>query len=185
VAKEKYAESREEIADILGVDVRTITNYRRRHPDFPVKVDGKRVRFPIARCVTWKIDRAVADAIAAMAPPAPKDLAGAETRRAIADAEFSEMRVQKLRRELVPVAEGAKEIAEAYARVRTRFVAVPGEYGPRFLNLSSLPQSVAQLRDLVSTVLSELQQIHLSDEDEEGSADDDAAASGSDEELDQ
>lgn len=178
MATNKYAESREEIADILGVDVRTITNYRKRHPDFPVKIDGKRVRFPIARCVTWKIDRAVADAIASMAPAAPKDLADAEKRRAIADAEFAEIRVQKLRAEVVLAEDAIREIQESYARVRARFVAVPGEYAPRFLNLTSIPQAVAQLRDLTSTVLSELQQVQVSDEDDEGSSVDAAAESG-------
>jgi hypothetical protein len=60
-----------------------------------------------------------------------------------------------------------KGSGEGVRRVRARFVAVPGEYGPRFLNLSTLPESVAQLRDLVSTVLAELQQLPLDDEDDD------------------
>jgi phage terminase Nu1 subunit (DNA packaging protein) len=181
VAKEKFADSREEIAEILGVDVRTITNYVRQHSDFPNRVDGKRRRFPIARCVAWKINHDVAAAIAAMAPPAPKDLADAEKRRAIADAEFAEMRVMKMRGETVLAGDQVKEVAKAFSRVRARFVAVPGEYGPRFLNLSTLPESVAQLRDLVSTVLAELQQLPLDDEDDDPV--DGTAESGGDEDL--
>jgi phage terminase Nu1 subunit (DNA packaging protein) len=167
VAKEKFADSREEIAEILGVDVRTITNYVRLHSDFPNRVDGKRRRFPIARCVSWKINHDVAAAIAAMAPPAPKDLADAEKRRAIADAEFAELRVMKIRGETVAAGDAAKEVAKAFARVRARFVATPGEFGPRFVNVESLPLAIAQLRDLVSTVLTELQVMPLDDEEEE------------------
>jgi phage terminase Nu1 subunit (DNA packaging protein) len=185
VAKEKFTESREEIAEILGVEVRTITNWIKHHPDFPSRVDGKHRKFPIARCVTWKIDRAVADAIASMAPKAPADLADAEKRRAIADAEFAEIRVQKLRGEVVLVEDARKEVEAAFARVRARFVAIPGEYAPRFLNLTSVPQAVSNLRDLTSTVLSELQQTQLADEDDTPDVDDNAAGSGDGNDLDQ
>lgn len=177
MAKEQFA-SREEIAEILGCDVRTITKYVKQNPkDFPSRVRGKTRDFPIRRCVTWKMDRAVAEAIASFAPPPPSGLLDAEKRKAIADAEYAELRVQKIRREVVPVADQIREMERAYARVRGRLLAVPGEHASRFLNLDSVPKSVVQLREMVANVLSELQQAGQLEEDEVAT---DAAESGGD-----
>lgn len=155
MAKEKFA-TREEIAEILGVDVRTITNYVRAHSDFPNRVDGKHRRFPVARCVAWKIDHDVASAIAAMAPPPPQTLVDAEKRKAIADAEISELKVMQMRAEVVPIADSIREVERAFTAVRSRVASVAGEYGPRFLNLSTIPEAVAKLRELAATIIAEL-----------------------------
>lgn len=177
MAKEKLV-SREEIAEILGVDVRTITNYVRAHSDFPNRVDGKNRRFPVARCVAWKIDHDVASAIAAMAPPAPQTLIDAEKRKAIADAELSELKVQQMRAEVVPIADSIREVERAFSAVRSRLMSVPGEYAPRFLNLTSMPAAVMQLRDLAATVIAELPAA-VSLLEEEIEPDDGSAESGS------
>lgn len=180
MAKEKFAESREEIAEILGVDVRTITNYVRQHSDFPNRVDGKRRFFPIARCVAWKINHDVADAIAAMAPPAPTDEKNANRRRAIAEAELAEIEVKKARGEIVEVAVALKEIERNNTRVASRLLSAVGEYTPQMVNLPTMAAAAGKLRELTSTILAELQQTGnlVEDEDPEdaGSGDGEAEA---------
>lgn len=158
MAKEKFAESREEIAEILGVDVRTITNYVRQHSEFPNRVDGKRRLFPIARCVAWKINHDVADAIAAMAPPAPTDEKNANKRRAIAEAELAEIEVKKARGEVIEVAVALKEIERNNTRVASRLLSVVGEYTPQLVNLPTMVAAASKLRELTSAILVELQQ---------------------------
>lgn len=153
MAKEREVE-RDELADILGVDVRTITNYIKK-PDFPSRVRGNRRTFPVRRCVQWKIDHDVADAIASMAPPKPSH--DAELRKMAADAELAEIKVQKARGEVVPVADAIKEVKQSYSRVRARFASIPGEYGPRLLNLTSIPEVTRQLREMIGSVMVELQ----------------------------
>lgn len=155
MAKERHG-SREEIAEILGCETRTITNYIKLYPDFPSRVRGKNRDFPIARCVAWKLDRMVADAISNFAPPAPSTLIDAEKRKAIADAELAELKVQKLRGEVVPIAESIKLVERAFTAIRSRLMSVPGEYAPQFLNLDSMPAAVIKLRELSATVIAEL-----------------------------
>ena len=167
---------RTEIAFLLGVEPRTVTNYVKSHPDFPSRVKGSNRTFPVQRCLAWQRDRAVADAITSVAPPPPDGAHEAGVRKAIADAELAEIRLAKLRGELIPVDVASQEVDRAFGRVRARFVAVPGEYGPQLLNLTDLPRAVAVLRALVAQVLTELQ-VGLGDgdaDDDEGDAPSDA-----------
>lgn len=162
---------------MLGCEVRTITNYINQNSDFPSRVRGRKRDFPLRRCVQWKIDRVVADAITSMAPPPPTGLFDAESRKAIADAELAELKVKKLRGEVVPVRVALQEIEKAYARVRGRFAAVPGEFASRMLHLESMPEATLKLRDLVATVLVELQQAGGAGDDDDD-ADDEGATEG-------
>lgn len=157
---------RTEIAFLLGVDPRTITSWVKKHPDFPSRVKGKDRSFPVQKCIAWKRDRDVAEAIASMAPPKPDGMYEAELRKAIADAELAEQRLAKMRGDLIPVDVASREVDRAFARVRARFLAVPGEYAPQLLNIAELSRTTHVLRDLVARVLEELQ-VGLGDTDGE------------------
>jgi hypothetical protein len=179
MARERYA-SREEIADILGCDVRTITNYVKLYSDFPNRVSGKNRDFPVARCVQWKIDRMVADAVASLAQPSPKGISDAEERKAIAEAELAEGKVKKMRVETIDVVSALKEIQRNNERIAAAVLSVAGEFTPKILHLETMPAASRVIRELTTTILSELQQTGglVDDEDLASEA---AAESGSEE----
>jgi phage terminase Nu1 subunit (DNA packaging protein) len=181
--------SRDEIAFLLDVEVRTITNYVKRYGDeFPSRVNGRDRTFPVRRCLQWKQDRLVADAIADVAPPAPSNIVDAELRKAVADAELAELKVARMRGDLVAVQVAAKEIRDAFSRVRARLLSTPGEYAPQMLYIEALPKAVVTLRAMVDTVLAELQThaggdgYDVDDESDEG--DDPSPEGGPDDERD-
>jgi phage terminase Nu1 subunit (DNA packaging protein) len=155
-AADRYVE-RDEIAFLMDVTPRTVTNYRKHHSDFPCRVSGRAVTFPVKRCLQWQRDRIVADAIADVAPPVPSNIVQAELRKTIADAELAELKVGRMRGDLLAVQVAAKEIRNAFGRVRARLLSTPGEYAPQMLHLEEMPQAVSKLRQLVDTVLAELQ----------------------------
>jgi len=156
VATERYVD-REEIAFLLEVEPRTITNYVKRYTDFPSRVSGRDRTFPVHRCLIWQRDRIVASAVADVSTPAPTNIAEAVQRKAIADAALAELKLAKLRGDVVAVEAAAKEIRDAFGRVRMRLLSTPGEYAPQILHIEEIPQAVVRLRQLVDTVLAELQ----------------------------
>ena len=121
MSSERYVE-REEIAFLLEVTPRTVTNWVKAHKDFPSRVDGKARTFPVLKCLAWKRDRAVAEAMTSAGPTAPTDMEQATLRKAIADAELAEVKLARLRGELIPVDVAAREIERAFSRVRARFL---------------------------------------------------------------
>jgi phage terminase Nu1 subunit (DNA packaging protein) len=148
--------SRAEIADRLDLSERRITQLVRTH-DFPRRVSGRSVTFPWPRCLHWYVQFKQEEALKRAAPAEPKNLEEAEKRKAIADAEIAEFRLAKMRGEVVPLDLYRAELRRVLDRVRARFVSVPGEYAPRLIGLAEMPAAVAVLRDLVTSVLGEMQ----------------------------
>lgn len=163
MAADRFVE-RDEIAFLMEVEPRTITNWVRNHPDFPSRVKGNHRSFPVHKCLRWRIDREVADAVSGVMPPAPDDMAEAATRKMIADAELAELKVAKFKSELVDAAVVGKEIARAFDRVAARLKSTPGEYAPQLLQPLTMPEAVAILRRLVATSLAALQTDFATDE---------------------
>jgi phage terminase Nu1 subunit (DNA packaging protein) len=156
MSQDRYV-NKEEIAFLLDVETRTITNYIKRHAEFPSRVSGNNRTFPVKRCLQWQRDRLIADAVADMAQPAPTNIIDAESRKAIADAELAELKLARLRGDVVAVQAAAKEVRDAFTRVRARLLSTPGEYGSQILHIDQMPRAVFVLRQLVDTVLAELQ----------------------------
>src|SRR4051812_19698122 len=117
MASDRFVD-RAEIAFLMGVDVRTVTNYVKKHPEFPSRVRGSNRTYPVQRCLAWQRDRAVADAISSVAPAKPSGAYEAELRKAVADAEMAEVRLAKMRGELIPVDVASREVDRAFGRVR-------------------------------------------------------------------
>jgi phage terminase Nu1 subunit (DNA packaging protein) len=170
MSAERFVDKKE-IAFLLEVSPRTITNWVGKHSDFPSRLEGNSREFPVLRCLAWQRDRAVADALTSAGPAQPTDMYDAELRKAKADAELAEVRLARLRGELITVESAASEIERAFSRVRARFLSVPGEYGPQMLRLERLPDAIHKLRDLVGHVLSELQSGLGEDDDDDEPAD--------------
>lgn len=175
---ERFVE-RAEIAFLLGVEERTITNWVRKHSDFPSRVQGRTRTFPVRRCLQWNQDRIVAEMVASLGPAKPDDEEEAARRRAIAEAELAEIKVAKARAEVVNVQLALREIHDTFARVRSTALAKPGEYAPQILHLEDLGDATRVLRRLIDDLLSELQvqlgrdQVRDADDDE-GEGEEDA-----------
>lgn len=163
MSQERYVD-RTEIAFLLGVEPRTITNWVKNHPDFPSRVSGKERKFPVLKCIRWKTDRDVADAISSMEPAPADNFSEAELRKAIADAEMAELKVRKFKAELVDASIVGTEVARAYARVAARLKSTPGEFAPQILHPLTMPEAVAVLRRLVTTALTALQSEFLNED---------------------
>jgi phage terminase Nu1 subunit (DNA packaging protein) len=168
--KERYV-TRAEIAELLGVEERTITNWIKKHPEFAAltRVRGTSRTFPVQKCLQWDKDRAVADAISSVQPPAPDDMYEAERRRAIADAELAEIKVAKAKGELVDASAAAHEASRTMDRIGARLRSIPGEFAPQITAPLSMPEAVAILRRLVVTALSGVQADFASDADDDPS----------------
>lgn len=167
---ERYV-SRREIAERLGLSERQITNLVRDAKladgtEFPSRVKGKDRSFPSDRCFDWYVRFKQEEALQrAAGREAPKDMAAAELRKAIADAEIAELKVAQLRGEFVSLEEYRKELRRILTRIRARFVAIPGEFAPRILEPMDMVKASAVLKDLVATVLAELQGVGRHTED--------------------
>jgi hypothetical protein len=111
----------------------------------------------VRRCLQWRQDRIVADALASMQPAAPTNQANAEERKAIADAELAEIKVSKARSEVIAVQLVAKEFRDTFSRIRSAVLSKRGEYRSQFLNLESLAEADGVLARLCDDILSELQ----------------------------
>lgn len=148
---------RKEIAWLLGVEERTITNWVRKHSDFPSRVRGRERDFPVRRCLQWRTDKLVAESLASASSKPPSDVGEAEKRKLIAEAELAEIKVAKARGEVVLVTVARAEMRDVFSRIRASLTAKPGEYAPRMLHLETVNEAIAPLRDLVDDVLAELQ----------------------------
>jgi phage terminase Nu1 subunit (DNA packaging protein) len=183
MSSERYV-SRAEIAFIMGdVDVRTITNWVKKHPDFAelTRVKGHDRTFPVLKCLQWQRDRLVADALADLGPPAPHDMEEAELRKMIADAELAELKVAKFKADLVEASVVGMEVSRAFERVAAQLKSKPGEFAPQILQPLTMPEAVAILRRLVGSALGALQTDF--GRDALGDRDDDVSESGESEDT--
>lgn len=155
--------SRAEIADRIGLSARQITNLVRsgKLSDgtvFPSRVNGRDRTFPVERCFEWYVRFKQEEALErAAGRPALSNIADAELRKAIADAEIAELKVQRLRGEVAPIEQYRNEMRRVMTRVASRFRAMPGEYASKILEPLDMPRATNVLRDMVGEVLAELQ----------------------------
>jgi phage terminase Nu1 subunit (DNA packaging protein) len=161
--------SRAEIAERLNLTERRITELVKdgKLADgtvFPSRVDGRDRKFPVQRCFEWYLRFKQEEAVErAAGRTTPANMAEAELRRAIADAELAELKLQRLRGEVVPLETYRNELRRVLSRVRGRFQAVPGEFAPRILEPLDMVKATSVLKDLVGTVLAELQHVSIED----------------------
>lgn len=110
-----------------------------------------------ALALRWHEDQARDAAARPADKDTPANMLEAELRKAVADAELAELKLARLRGEVVPIEEYGKELRRVLGRVRGRIAAVPGEYAPRILEPLDMPRAVALLRELTTSLLQELQ----------------------------
>ena len=163
-----------QLCDWYSIDRRTLTNWINSDPPCPSTKNRKGERiFDSGDVATWREERAQRQAREAWdksQKKEPENMADAELRKAIADAEIAELKVMRLRGDVVTLEHYRKELRRVLGRVRARFAAIPGEYAPRILEPMDMARASAVLKELVATVLAELQRIGAGDDEEEDAA---------------
>lgn len=87
---------------------------------------------------------------------APSSLEEAEKRKAIADAQLAELKLERERGNLIPLALHGERLARILERVRARLVAIPGKVAPQLIGVETAPAAQALVNDAVSEALEEL-----------------------------
>ena len=173
--------SRRELAERLNLSERQITTLVKSGrladgTEFPSRVEGRERSFPTDRCFEWYLRYKQEEALQrAAGRQEPANMAEAELRKAIADAEIAELKLQRLRGEVVPADAYRRELRRVLTRVRARFTSIPGEYASRILEPLDMARATAVLRDLVATVLAELQSAPSEPVDDASEAEEGAA----------
>ena len=157
MAKEEFV-TRQRFAQVIGVDVRTISNWRRDHADFPVRVRGRRVEIPLTRGVKWFVAFRIADEMRRRLsdPEAGKPLTPAQ-RKDLADAKIKELNYEERLLSLIPREDAANEVAAYQERVRAVILAMPGRHATDSLtNLPTVGRVLQQLKSLAALLLQDL-----------------------------
>lgn len=100
---------RDDLARLLGVDVRSIANYAAE--GMPRRARG---RYPLGACVRWYIER---ERQAARAGKGLNDLDLARQRKTVAEARLAELRLAEQEAAVVPVAVHAERLRERLEQV--------------------------------------------------------------------
>jgi len=128
--------TRERLAGILGCSPTTIDRYRRAGcPQLKHGRTSQGHEFNTAEIVKWLIERSGSGAA-----PADASQAEARRRRELANAELAELKLRKLRGELVAIEDCLPILREELANVRSRLMAIPGR----------LAQSLAAMTDALA-----------------------------------
>lgn len=150
--------SRKQFADVIGVDVRMVAEYRKR-ADFPVRVRGRAVQIPLARAVQWYVEFKVADELrrrAADGDRPDKPLTPTQ-RKDLADAKKKELEYDRLLGNSIDREDAAREVARYQERVRATISAIPGRYADeRLMNLPTVGRVLVEMKRVSAHVLTEL-----------------------------
>ncbi len=157
---------RKELAAVLGVTDRTITDWIRRHPDFPSRIRGRGRSFPIARCVQWYVAYKVADAEERASPR--EQPSSAESRKKEADAQLAEFKVAQARQTLITVHDAAVETTRFCDSLRAVVRGLRSRYASRVLNMVTVKEANRTLDTITRDLLEDLDRAveHAAEDDD-------------------
>jgi phage terminase Nu1 subunit (DNA packaging protein) len=114
--------NRNQLADIMGVSINTITNYLTEGMPYRERPGGANREWVLdsGPCVKWLVGRAKGDKT-----PSGNTLGDAKTRRLMAEAKLKELQLQEKLGELISVEDATRLAAEDYAVVKSRLRAIP------------------------------------------------------------
>lgn len=113
------------------------------------------VIWPDARI--WRDEQIKQRAMKERAAGGPANPNDAKNRKLEAEAELAEIEVAKARRELIPVAESEKFLADAFTRVRARLLALPPRLAAVGVGHKTPRDAQAALSPVIYEVMEELQ----------------------------
>lgn len=147
-----------ELEQQTGVPVRTLQHIKANDPGVLVYRQAKRAGRPVDEYAqpdcAIALRKREADKVRKAAPP--ESAAVANLRRLNAEADKAEIEVQRLRGELVPRAEAARETGVFLDRLRGKLLGFPGRWAPTVFGLKTLPEVQAALEAGVHDAMVEL-----------------------------
>lgn len=142
--------TRREIAAVLGVDERSVTNYAQASPPIPRSVHGRSVRYPLAPCVRWFVEYRVEQAVS---DGGPSELDLARQRKTSADARLAELDVAEREGDLVPIAVVERTVGGLCDELRARITAFTGRVAPLVVGVPDVAEATAIVAPVVHELL--------------------------------
>lgn len=120
--------NREKLAELHGVEPRTVTNWVNSTPACPSHVEGRNRWFDTGEVFRWLIAREVGKALENVVAPPPDDIVEAERRKAVAEAMLAEMKVAEKEGSVVPLDIHEAAAAALGERVMAVIQNIPSTY---------------------------------------------------------
>lgn len=141
-----------EAARRLGLTAQGLQGWLKK-PGAPVRADGNKLLVQWPQFARWREQQMVESALTAAQPA---DFEEARARKVAAEAQLAELDLAVRRGDLVTLAEFEKTIAQAFDRVRSRMVALPGRLAPLVVGTETLPAAVSAIEPVIAEILHEL-----------------------------
>ena len=126
------------------------------------RAKGSPAEFDTAAVIRWRADE--------LSGPAGPALERERARLAAAQAGLAEMKLAAARGELLPADKVSLAVTSAFARVRTRLLAIPPKAAPRLVGKGRPAEIQALLTDYVEEALRELSETRVIGESSDGLA---------------
>lgn len=143
--------NKQELLEILNISRSSLNNYIAE--GLPVAIRGKQGRasqYKLEDVQAWLASKNK------QSPEATEDMTAARLRKLQAEASLAELELQKERGELIEIAEVAKQLADAFARVRAKLLTIPTKTSGLVYASDSQREVQKLLDDAVREVLEEL-----------------------------
>lgn len=150
MAADSYV-TRAELADLLGVEVRTVTNWLKLPADpapgpVPSRVAGRERTFPVKRCIAWHVEYRAAEALRrAKGPAVGVDLDAERARLTKAQADKAEMERDALRGSLIPIGVHESRVAAICDRLAAALNQMPTKFAGAVVGAKDEPSARAVL----------------------------------------
>ena len=148
MAEQEKPVTRTALAALFGVDVRTVDNWLT--VGCPAVKRSGRTMYLLSEVIPWRRDQ---DRRETRSTPKIDE---EQARKMRADADLSELKVQQMRGELLPVADVERDMERLCAMVRARVLAVRGRWAPKIIRLETMAEATSALDALAADVLDAL-----------------------------
>lgn len=156
------------LAEIFGVNLRTIDDRVRRGMPYVKKADqqqGTQWEFDPADCIAWAIEQAK-QSVAPSGPDSEKDgMKELQRRKLLAETEQAELELARKKGEVVPVEEALSAISDAVTILRQRMLTLPRRVAPLILGETDEDVTKSLIEREVLDVLEELSRNALEADD--------------------
>lgn len=153
--------NRQELADILGVSLPTITSKVKRGMPFLQKGQrGKEWQFDTVEVFAWEKDQAVNNLLGDVEDVTEEEL---RRRKLSAETVITEIEAAKLRGEVAPIADMEKSWNETMIEICTRMMLVPSRCSIHILGMTEESEIKHLIEEEIRQGLSESADIDLND----------------------
>lgn len=145
--------SAQQLAELYGVDRRTVTNWVNSAPPCPSDMRGRVREFDTVAVARWREQQAARKAVEQQVPLKPVDLEEARCRYETARAELEELKLAQLRRQLLHVDDVSKELDRILQGLRAFLLSLPAAWADRLGACLSTAERQLMLADCVAEAM--------------------------------